>query len=669
MKTRDIFTVTTLLAMLAGCQSAPWTTALGSKFRNDKSSRAGDQDDSDEMRLISDSNRNRFGGFRLRGSDGDEVRQDGGDLGDVLRRGHHAEEDGDIRQAKVFYRKALDIDPENPLAHHRLAIIADSERDFRTAEEHYLAALSVKGNDPNLLSDLGYSFLLQNRSDESKYYLQQALKEDPSHERALNNLGLLHARQGDYDGALALFQQTGSEREVKSKMAELFPAGRPRGNGENPFRNSSLAGNGQRPFRSQVTQASVPPLWENSGTGNRVQTGDSFSGRSNTYDSRNQFQPIPDARQSSGERDAYPSERNNDFGRGYNENASRLANRENEFTAGSNRPNPFSSEATRTTGQRVDSRQLPSNPLNSLEEWPPLNQSKSAPPRGEVVPFPPDTDSPENSFGPSSQNLTDPFARRQRTVQSASDQTFAPRAAYDANVRSRSAATTIDRRQQAALMGLNAGPGGVFPVTHEGNSAVRQPRYPPVRRSQNVVPDFDSQPMSNFNAADLRREFSAAPTSQAEQGAVGRPDQSLLPTNFGNDRYRTAARPVSQPPENYYPRNGNGAVQPDVGASGQRSTIHQFRQLMQQSNEQPNSRPAENSVYPPSSRTQYPQNNVRQPELPPERYDSRQTPRQPYPSTGSDGSRFAPQSFDRNQTQSDPQFNPGNSFQQGSSSR
>jgi len=673
MNTRVIFSVATLLGVLAGCQSAPWKTALGSKFRGDNSSRAGDQDETDGVRLISGNNRNRSGGFRLRGSNDDDGGQDGGDLRDVLRRGHRAEKDGQVRQAKRFYRQALDIAPEDPLAHHRLAIIADSEREYRTAEEHYRAALSVKGNDPNLLSDLGYSFLLQNRSDESKYYLQQALKADPLHVRALNNLGLLHARQGDYDGALAMFQKTGSEREVQDKMAELFPDGRPRGNDESSFRESSLAGNERQPFLPQVTQASVPAPWENSRAGDRVQTADGFSNRSNTYDSRNEFQRDPDARQFSAAGNDDPSDRNNDFGRGYNENRSRLSNRENEYAAGLSRTNPFSSDAARTTGQRLDSRQLP---LNTIEEWPAPNRSQSVPPRGEAVPFPPDTNLPGNSFGPSSHNSTNGISDSQRTVQSANDQPFDSRAVNDVNVRSKSAAVTIDRRQQAALMGLNAGPGGVFPVTYDGNSAVQPLAYPPARRPQDVVPEFNSDPMSNSNATDLRREFSAAPTGHPKQGAIGHPDQSIPPTNFGDERHRTAARPVSQPPENYDPGNGNISAPQDYQTNTQQPILYQDRQWPQQrSFQQSNSRPVENSAYSQSNRTQYPQDNVGQPERyapqqgNPTRFETQQTPRQQYPPTDAGSQRYDPQSFNRDRTQLDSPFNPGNSFQQGSSSR
>ena len=667
MKIRICLPVAALLAVLAGCQSGPWKTALGSKFGADKSSHAQRKDSADDVQLVSGENLNRSGRFGRRGSNNDEGGPDSGDLSDVLRRGRRAEKDGQIKQAKMFYRQALDINPKEALAHHRLAIIADSESDFRTAEEHYLAALNIKRDDPNLLSDLGYSFLLQNQPDESKCYLQQALKADPSHLRALNNLGLLHARAGDYDEALAMFRQTGTERKVQEKMAELFPNGRPRGREENPFRDSPLAGNGRQQFRSEVTQASVPAPWENGGVGSRVETADGLSNRSTTFDRRNEFQRNPGARSIPDERYPIQSDRNTFSDRGYNENPTLRNSRENAYPADLDRPNPFSSEAARTTGQPFDSRQIPSNPADTLEVWPPSNRSQSAPPRGQAVPFPPD-----NSFGPSTHNSTNPFSDSQRAVSSASDQTFDARAAQSAGARQQSSEATIDRRQQAALMGMNAGPGGVFPVTYEGSGAVRQPAFPPAKRPQDVSPRFETDPMSNSNAIDSRRDFSATPAAQLQQGFAGQRSQSAQPTNFSDDRYRTAARPVSQPRGNFIPSNGNVAAPQDDRANNQRTTMHQFRELLQQ-----RSYPQQNSQR--AAGQPYPQANTRQAQIPeiqydprqadPRGFDSRPTTRQPYPlgDAGSNQNISHPYGNERSQPASE--FNPGNSFQQGSSSR
>lgn len=134
--------------------------------------------------------------------------------------------DGRLEEAKSAYRRALQQQPTHLVANHRLGVIADQQQDFGNAEKHYLTALKVDSSDPNLLSDLGYSYLLQQRFREAEEYFQRALKVQPTHSKALNNLGLLYSKQNEYDKALAVFRRAGSEAEAQRKLATLFPSGR-----------------------------------------------------------------------------------------------------------------------------------------------------------------------------------------------------------------------------------------------------------------------------------------------------------------------------------------------------------------------------------------------------------------------------------------------------------
>jgi hypothetical protein len=144
-----------------------------------------------------------------------------------LNLGHAEARANNLEGAKRHYRRVLELQADQPEAHHRLAIIADKEQDFGAAEHHYLTALRKSTGNADLLSDLGYSYFLQRRYRESLGALEQALQINPSHGRALNNLGLLCGTQGDYDAALAMFRRAGSEMEAQNKIAKLFPTGRP----------------------------------------------------------------------------------------------------------------------------------------------------------------------------------------------------------------------------------------------------------------------------------------------------------------------------------------------------------------------------------------------------------------------------------------------------------
>jgi len=118
-------------------------------------------------------------------------------LADDINRGHDEVNRQNWQAAKASYWQALQKQPDHPAAHHQLAIIADKQDDFRAAEFHYQSALRTSSSDPNLLSDLGYSYFLQQRHSESEDYLRQALTLDPTHAHALNNLSQLYlARVG-----------------------------------------------------------------------------------------------------------------------------------------------------------------------------------------------------------------------------------------------------------------------------------------------------------------------------------------------------------------------------------------------------------------------------------------------------------------------------------------
>jgi Flp pilus assembly protein TadD len=134
-------------------------------------------------------------------------------------------QNGNLPQAQTTYQQVLQIDPHHTEAHHRLAVVADQFQNFSAAQNHYASALEGKPNDASLLSDVGYSYLLQENYANSEHYLKQALKVNPQHKQALNNLGLMYSKQNNYEQSLAMFRRAGSEQDAQIKMAQLFPNG------------------------------------------------------------------------------------------------------------------------------------------------------------------------------------------------------------------------------------------------------------------------------------------------------------------------------------------------------------------------------------------------------------------------------------------------------------
>lgn len=144
----------------------------------------------------------------------------------LLSRGNQELTLGRLTDAQIYFRQALDVDPTNFHAHHMLARIGDQTQQYEEAEGHYLAALSSNPTDPNLLSDMGYSYLLQGEYRYADSYLKRALKYAPSHVMARRNLAALAAYQGDYPGALGWLRQVGSEPQAQTTLRELI-ANRP----------------------------------------------------------------------------------------------------------------------------------------------------------------------------------------------------------------------------------------------------------------------------------------------------------------------------------------------------------------------------------------------------------------------------------------------------------
>jgi cytochrome c-type biogenesis protein CcmH/NrfG len=144
-----------------------------------------------------------------------------------LNLGHREAALNRLEQAEAYYRRVLEIQPENSVANHRLAVIADKKHDYARAEHFYLTALHREPRNPDLLSDLGYSYLLQGRREESERCLMAATRLDPSHGKALHNLSLLYAANGDYDRSFDALRRSDGESEARIKIATLFPKGRP----------------------------------------------------------------------------------------------------------------------------------------------------------------------------------------------------------------------------------------------------------------------------------------------------------------------------------------------------------------------------------------------------------------------------------------------------------
>ncbi|MDG2129214.1 MAG: hypothetical protein P8K08_14545 [Fuerstiella sp.] len=203
------------LAVFSGCQSIdsslfPWQTANQTKYKTAEELAAmnnpqpvaarteGEQDIQQTVMATASSQPVSTGRVQQLVQSGQAALRDG-------------QSPAHLERARQDFQQALSLDAGNTDAHHGIAIVADLEDEWSVAEYHYKQALRQQPQDPGILNDLGYSYLLQNRYDESSQYLRQALHVAPQHEHAHINLALLALKRGD-------------RRAAESQLAEIYTA-------------------------------------------------------------------------------------------------------------------------------------------------------------------------------------------------------------------------------------------------------------------------------------------------------------------------------------------------------------------------------------------------------------------------------------------------------------
>lgn len=143
-----------------------------------------------------------------------------------LDNGFQYEQAGNLSGARMAFERVLQHAPEHPYAHHRLATIADREQRFQDADRHYRAALLQTPGNSDILCDLGYSYLLRDRYEESEGALLEALRYNGNHREAKYNLGTLYGRRGNFEQALAWFREsTGNEADAQVALSQATRGG------------------------------------------------------------------------------------------------------------------------------------------------------------------------------------------------------------------------------------------------------------------------------------------------------------------------------------------------------------------------------------------------------------------------------------------------------------
>jgi tetratricopeptide (TPR) repeat protein len=110
-------------------------------------------------------------------------------------------------KAKVAATKVLQADPRFADAEVMLGLIASMEKEFGSAEKHFVRALSLQPGNNLAQGYLASTYLQQKRYAEASGAFRKVLIRDPSNQAANYNLGLIALIQGKPADALKYFEQ------------------------------------------------------------------------------------------------------------------------------------------------------------------------------------------------------------------------------------------------------------------------------------------------------------------------------------------------------------------------------------------------------------------------------------------------------------------------------
>ncbi len=140
-------------------------------------------------------------------------------VADEYRFALKAEQEKDFAKASNLYASLQHRAPEVPLYAHRMGVVSTQLNDHATAKKYFEHARKLDPNNASLLTDMGYSAIMQQDYSRAEGLLTEAVKLRPENTRAVNNLALALGHQGRFEESLATFRKINSESHALSNLA------------------------------------------------------------------------------------------------------------------------------------------------------------------------------------------------------------------------------------------------------------------------------------------------------------------------------------------------------------------------------------------------------------------------------------------------------------------
>ena len=114
---------------------------------------------------------------------------------------------GQVDEAIVHFRKAIEIKKDHPDAQANLGSALLQKGELDEAIAHYYKALEIKPAQALVHYDLGNALLLKGQVDEAVAHYEKALEIKPAYADVYNNLGIILFQKGQVDQAIAYYQK------------------------------------------------------------------------------------------------------------------------------------------------------------------------------------------------------------------------------------------------------------------------------------------------------------------------------------------------------------------------------------------------------------------------------------------------------------------------------
>ncbi len=114
----------------------------------------------------------------------------------------------DFANADRYLKKALTLNPEEIFAYNTLSLIEIEKGEYQQALDLITTALAFEVDNPYLINNRGYVYLLIDSLDKAQADIDMSIKLDTDNAWAYRNKGIFYLKTGKYEDAVRLLNQS-----------------------------------------------------------------------------------------------------------------------------------------------------------------------------------------------------------------------------------------------------------------------------------------------------------------------------------------------------------------------------------------------------------------------------------------------------------------------------